>query len=177
MTTKTRRRKSPLNKGNAPKPIQFTDPLGRSCLFIPVRNGQDSTILEDHFKLMQRYSVTNPWRWHGSGKDKEKYGPQGMQYLKIQSKEPGKRGKNAKSRTRTASRLLVQCLCRQAGVPLTRDFEIAFNSHDRSNLLPENLKIRPRSENKHFVQATLAFTPGFNFDTGFDEPSQVSTES
>jgi hypothetical protein len=149
----------------------FEDELGRPCYRIqPSDGGLAGIVLQSHYQTMRRCKITREWKWNDDGHRNEE-GNLFRDYLKTKAKEPGRRGRKNKDQSRTASRLLVMAVMLANGARFPKKgYEVAFVDLDRRHdLRPENLKLRPRGENKHWVNAVRAFGREFDPVTGFDQ--------
>ncbi len=179
MTAKTTNRRSAAAEMRADALVPFTDAQGRPCYRVkPTIGKPDGIILKDHYDMLRRNKITREWKWNDDG-EKDAQGDPVRAYLKTKAKVPGRRGPKNKDETRSVHRLVVMCVMRANGGQFPkRGYEVSFiNLDHRHDLRPENLKVRPRGENKHWVSAVLAFDPAFDALTGFDQPDDTLSKT
>jgi hypothetical protein len=169
----TPRRKS--RKPNAFAFPIFLDEQGRECHRLPTKNGRDILILKEDFDLIRPYLVSGKFLWN----DDNKRGEDGellRYYPKATARIPGKKAKRKpKVGCPTISRLIWLARAKAYGIPSPLNgWEVAYvDPTKRHDVRPDNLKIRPRWENKHFVRYVMACDAMFDPMTGFDRPEDA----
>jgi hypothetical protein len=162
--TKTPKRRTPrASARKLPLPTPYTHADGRPGYLVATSNGPPLSMPASYWETVKRHGVPNAFRWNGDHKNKEQHGEKGIAYVRVCCKEPGRRGKNNKPSTRTALRVIVQCLFRDAGMFMPDDLEVHFLTEDRGNGWPENWEIRSRYDNKKFVDAVMGRHPDINW--------------
>ncbi len=165
-TTKT----APLNL-----PV-FLDAQDREYHHLPLSYGRPVDILKRQLDAIRPYLTTGKFMWnHDNQRDED--GKHKRFYPKTTAYEPGRRrrGKSARARYMPLARLVIMAEMHKRGIKLPRKgWEVAYiDATLRHDIRPENLKIRPRSENKNYVAACVALDPSFDPATGFDLPCNV----
>jgi hypothetical protein len=168
MTKPTKRRRS--SHKPVAKPTAFPDDKGRACFILQGKGGPDYIILADERAAIRPYQTTGKVYWNDDG-DRDADGTLIRSYLKTTAREPGRRGPKNTPRGIPVSRLIAMAMMRKHGGRFPKKgYEVAFVDLDRRHdLRPENLKLRPRGDNKHWVNAVRAFGPEFDPEKGFDE--------
>jgi hypothetical protein len=173
----TPKRTSRNVKHRLPRPIPFTDERDRSCIRVPAKGGPDCIMLAAELAAIRPYQTNGKIRWNDDG-NRDADGNLFRHYLKTTAREPWRRGPKNKARGMPVSRLIAMAMLRKHRSRFPRGYEVAFvDLSKRHDLRPENLKIRPRSENKHWVSAVLAFDKDFDVVTGFDVPDVTLVET
>ena len=152
----------PPRRAAVPAPVHFTDAKGKEKVRVSLRRGGYRDVLKEDWERISRRKDFNPaWRINADrGKTRE---GQPLAYVRFCGSSP-----------KHVHRAIIEERFRAAGMRFPKRYEVACESHDRTNLDLANWRIRPRGENKHWVNAVMAFAPEFDFVTGFDKPASES---